>query len=295
VISLDAPKTVRAGDAISGTVRGADRVRIFIRRTTIWDERSGGVPVDRDEEGIVTESGPFVLPALRGPLTFRGEHVELRWSIVAESLAGAGDHAERPFALVAPETATYEREATGGYRDPPTETTVLEPDFGEQWAEGPRRRRDFADEPLAQIGAKVARFFTMVTGGRTGATNVTLDVSPSRVRPGGEIVAKLAFVVNEETVVESITLELLARECGIATRQEEHLFHTHVETVSDRARLDPGPYTYERRLAVPDDAPPCWLTRHYGVIGVEWFVRATIQIDGHVDDVSDFVIGVAPF
>jgi len=292
VITLEAPETVHAGEPIEGVVRGAERVRLFVRRTADWNGARDSA-VTRDKEGVVVEAGTFVLPAVQGPLTFRGEHAEVRWSIVAEAQGGARDRVERPFELVAPLTTTYEREAAGGYRDRPTETTTLEPYFGKHHVEGPRREEASATEPLALLAGKLSTFFTSIMGGRTGASNVTLDVTPSRVRGGDEIVAKLSFITSEETVVESITVELVAREYWGAARGPN--IESHAVTVTERVRLVPAPHDYEARLKIPAAATPSWAISYVGVMGVEWFVRATILIDGVADNVSEFVIGVAPF
>jgi hypothetical protein len=295
-IEIEAPDTIHAGEVITGVVHASERVRVCVRRKANWRSSRGSAPATKDQEPVVLEAGgPFTLPAVRGPLTHAGEHAELRWTIVAESFSGR-DRVERPFTLVAPLTTTYEREAAGGYRDPPTETRTLEPELGENHAEGLRRRATVAEDPIAIVGARVARFFNTITGVRAGVRDVVLAVTPSRVRAGDEIVAKLSFTTTEETVVESITIQLSAREHWETTRVEsEPIIESGVQTFSERARLAPGPWSYEARMKVPDDATPSWAVDYFGPMGVRWFVRAIIQIDGLVDDVTDFLIAVAPF
>jgi hypothetical protein len=285
-ITLEAPDTVHAGEVITGTVRASGHTRVFVRRSATWRLDA---PIHEEMQSVVVDGdAPFTLPAVRGPLTYRGESIKLDWSIVAE--ADGGDRAEAPFVLVAPHATTYEREAAGGYRDRPTETTTLEPDFGARHVEGPRPVGAYI--AFAIFGAWVARTFAAITGGG-GATNVTLEVTPLRVRVGGELTAKLAFATREELVVESITFELAAREhFRLARRETEPLFESHVETITERARLAPGAHTYESRLHVKEGAPASFALAH---VAVEWFVRATLQIDGRVDEVREIVIGVAPF
>ena len=291
MITLEAPETVHAGEAITGRVHASGRARVFVRRTSIWrgPSRGGDLRDDRDVEGVtVNGDAPFTLPAVRGPLTHHGERVELEWSVVAESLDG-GDRATVPFALVAPRTTTYEREAAGGYRDRPTETTTLEPDFGEQHVEGPRRPK--STDALDAFGKWMIRTFEAIMTATRSVGDLNLDVTPSRVRANEEIVATLSFATNEEIVVETITIQLAAREHWRLLEDRAPLIESRVETVSERARLAPGPHTYEARLRVPANAPPSFAT----IIGVEWFVRATIQVDGQTDAVTEYVIGVAPF
>jgi hypothetical protein len=294
-ITLEAPDTVHAGDAINGTVKGAARVRVFVRRTVISRGRSGVEDLPQHQAhaaSVVVEEGPFTLPALRGPLTYRGERVELRWSVVAEA-EGSDDRAEAPFTLVTPRATTYEREAAGGYRDLPTETATLEPDFGDQFVEGARHTDAYArNDAFAMLGAWVRRTFDSFSANRGGATNVTLEVTPSRAHAGDDLDAKLAFTTNEEIVVESITIQIAGREHATYMRDEEQLLESHIETISERARLTAGPHEYATRLHVPANAPASFAT---GGVAIAWFVRATIQIDGQLDAVKEIVIRVAPF
>jgi hypothetical protein len=296
-ITLEAPDTVHAGEPITGAIRSGQRVRVFVRRTTRWhgDARYANPLSKRDDAGVVVNGdAPFVLPMLRGPLTHEGERVELRWAVIAESLDGPSDRVEHAFRLVAPSATTYEREAAGGYRDRPTETTTLEPDLGERFTPGRPRRKPGpgADDTFTVFGMAVYRFFTSLTAPRAGVKDVTLDVTPSHVRAGDALVANLAFTTSEEVVVESIAIQLSAREHFGSSLRTEPYFDSHVETITERARLAPGPHTYEARFTVPPGAAPSFETES---VGVEWFVRATIEIDGLPDAVGDFVIGVAPF
>ena len=293
-VTLEIPDVVHAGEAIAGTVRAKGRVRIRVRRTSVW---RGGASVadaslDHVTDGVVViGDATFMLPPLRGPLTYLGDRVELRWSVIATTLDGPREeHALVPFTLVAPRTTTYERETAGGYRDPPTETTALEPSFGEQHVEGRRRVREMSD-PVAMVVGWLTRTSMRLMSSR-GVNDLTLDVTPSRLRAGEELVAKVAFTTKEEIVVESITVQLAEREHRYFRREREPLVASRVETITERARLSPGPHAYEARVCVPADAPASFATKN---VAVEWFVRATIQVDGFADSVSEFVIGVAPF
>ena len=292
-ITLEAPETVHAGDPITGVVRSSQSVCVFVRRRASWQH---GVP-DAFSEGkwvsesvVVNGNGPFTLPPVYGPLSYRGEQVLLEWRVVAESLDGPPTRTEFPFLLVAPRSTSYESEAMGGYRDRPTATTTLEPDFGEKHIEGPRRREDETNDGLALFSLWLGRALAAIT--HTDLGNVALDVIPSRVRAGEEVVAQLAFTTNTEIVIESITLQLIGREHWRFQREGEPILSSHVETITERVRLLPGPHTYEARLRVPANAAP---SLAIATLAVEWFVRSTIQVDGQADIVREFVIGVAPF
>jgi hypothetical protein len=256
-ITLDAPDVVHAGEEVSGTVRTNRNVRVVVRRTGTWKSgRYGNFPDNQDQAVTVGEDGRFVLPTLRGPLTFRGERAELVWSIVAESVDGPTERVDHSFELVAPRETTYTREATGGYRDRAIDTTTIKPDFGERHAEGPRAT-ELVDNPLAPVFAWAIRVFSAFGArDRAGVTDVALEVTPTRVHPDEEIVAKVAFTTREEIVVESIAFELTARERWRSPQEHEPVLETRHERVAERTQLAPGPHTYEARFRVPPNAQP---------------------------------------
>lgn len=292
-ITLEAPETVHAGEQVIGVVRATRPVRVFIRRTSKWKSgRYGNIPDTHERAVTVREDGSFALPVLFGPLTYIGERADLVWSVVAEAFDGPDERVEHPFVLVAPRETTYAREATGGYRDRAIENTTIAPDFGENHVEGPHAA-DLGNNPLAPVFQAALRVFSSFgSRDRAGVSDVALDVTPQRVHKDEEILAKLAFTTHEEIIIESITFELTARERWGSPEEHEPALESRHETVAERTQLAPGPHAYEARFRVPPGAPASFATAN---VGVEWRVRATIQIDGVADTVRGFVIGVAPF
>ena len=223
----------------------------------------------------------FMLPALRGPRSYRGRRVELSWSVVATLQRETEVLARAEVPITVGEVVTSDDgDEPLDYRGYALRRDGWKPSFG------PGRVEGLAARPADPVRDWINR----VLFGRH--ESMSLDVKPPRVRRGGDVEVTVTVDVREPTVIEGIAAWLVEYEgpqVHLLTYAGEIEDQPSRHQLSGRARLEAGTHRYATRVSIPRDAAPTYAV---GFVCIAWIVRVTVQFDGKPELVRDWQLGV---
>lgn len=338
------PPVFRPGEAVRGAVvarAGAAVECALIVLEVRWRAHGRGVPsvskpevieLGHDEALAAGEERryPFAFDAPSGPLTYRGELVNVGWYVSARATARSGGDAEVEAEMVLEPWREGELlPARGDYRAPPAR---YEGGYflGPALAAGQPVRREVTVPPavagmivlfvmcglvLASVPAVVAVPLVLggalcaalihAASGRAGAAGLGKPVarlSPEIASPGERVAVEVRFTPRWTTHLIELSAALDGQEVAIyieedsesgTEREASVLLHRsqHVLVPGGRMLVAGEPVTLQGEITIPADAAPSFAAR---TNEVRWTVTLSLEVQGVPSWRQELRLGVQP-